>query len=184
MKREFRFFALICALGVMSCVHGQEQSETAAHSMAQLMIAAMAPAGSGEPGYAWDTVHARVAPPVRWHGDAFEPAAMEGTGLQRNGSLEGRGWEFDVIVRGSHHLVRHFGIDVNDAVDTEALLAEFRAAGAEVSGAGDDETAMFYYVVLPGRETAQLEVRRTCTPYGSRAARHCRSIMTWNFELL
>jgi hypothetical protein len=167
-----------------SCASTEGQRGTAAQSVAHLMIAAMAPAGSGEPGYAWDAVYARVAPPVRWRGETFEPAVMEGTGLQRDGSLEGRGWEFDVIVRGSHQLVRHFGIDVNDAVETEALLEELRAAGAEVSSAGDDETAMFYYVTLPGRETAQLEARRTCTPYGSRAARHCRSIMAWNFELL
>ena len=167
-----------------SCASTEERSNAAAHSVAQVMIAALPPSGSGEPGYAWNTVYARVSPPVRWHGDTFEPAVMEGTGLQRNGSLEGRGWEFDVVVRGSHQLVRHFGVDVNDAVDTKALLDEFRAVGAEVSGAGDDETAMFYYVTLPARETAQLEARRTCTPYGSRAARHCRSIMTWNFELL
>jgi hypothetical protein len=165
-----------------SCASTHERSETAPHSVAQVMIAAMAPAGSGEPGYAWDTAYARVSPPVRWRGGAFEPAVMEGTGLQRNGSLKGRAWEFDVIVRGSHALVRHFGVDVNDAVETEALLEEFRAAGADVSGAGDDETAMFYYVTLPGRETAQLEARRTCAPYGSRAARHCRSVMTLNFE--
>jgi hypothetical protein len=166
-----------------SCASTEGRIEIAAHAVAQLMIAAMA-AESGEAGYAWDTVYARVSPPVRWHGGAFEPAVMEGSGLQRNGSLGGRGWEFDVVVRGSHDLVRQFGVDVNDAVETEALLEEFRAAGAEVSGAGDDETAMFYYVTLSGRETVQLEARRTCTPYGSRAARHCRSIMTWNFELL
>ena len=166
------------------CASTEDRSETPAHALAQVMIAAVTPAEQGRPGYTWDAVEARVTPPVRWHGEAFAPEDMEGTGLRRNGWLEARGWQFGVMIQGTHEEVRQVSIDVNDTVETEALLDELRAAGAEVSGAGDDETAMFYYVTLPGRETAQLEARRTCTPYGSRAARHCRSIMTWNFEPL
>lgn len=181
MRTTFVAFVVMLAAG---CASFAEEDDTAAHAVARVMVAATAPSGSGAPGYAWDTVYARVSPPVRWHGGAFEPAEMEGTGLQRNGWLEGPGWTFDVGARGSHDLVRHFSIDVNDAIETEALLNELRAAGADVSFSGDDESAMFYYITLPGRETAQLEARRTCTPYGSRAARHCRSIITWNFELL
>ena len=153
------------------------------HALAPVMIAALTPTEQGRLGYAWAAAVARVSPPVRWHGEAFAPEILEGSGLQRNGWLQVPGRQFDVMVQGSHTEARRFSIDVNDAVETEALLEEFRTAGAEVSFSGDDETAMFYYVTLPGRETAQLEARRTCTPYGSRAARHCRSIMTWNFEL-
>lgn len=174
---------LALALLVGSCASTEEQSETPADFVAQVMIAAMAPSDSGTAGYAWDAAYARVTPPVHWRGEAFAPADMEGTGLRRNGWLEAHGKQFDVRIEGSHQLVRRFSIDVNDAVETEALLAELRAAGAEISFAGDDETAMFYYVTLAGRDTAQLEMRRVCTPYGSRAARHCRSIMSWNFEL-
>jgi hypothetical protein len=146
------------------------------------MISAMTPVEQGRPGYAWAAVEARVAPPVRWHGEAFPPEVLEGAGLQRNGWLAVPGRQFDVMIQGSFQEVRRVSIDVNDAIPTEALLAELRAADAEVLGAGDDETAMFYYVNLAGRETAQLEARRTCTPYGSRAARRCRSILTWNYE--
>ena len=178
-----RAVVLALALLVGSCASTVEQSETPAQFVAQVMIAAMAPAESGAAGYFWDAAEARVAPPVRWHDDAFAPADMEGTGWRRNGWLAAHGWQFDVRMEGSHELVRRFSVDVNDAVETEALLAELRTAGAEISFAGDDETAMFYYVTVPGLDTAQLEARRVCTPYGSRAARHCRSIMSWNFEL-
>ena len=164
-------------------MHAPEQNETAAHSVAQVMIAALTPTEQGRPGYAWVAVEARIAPPVHWHGEAFPPEVLEGTGLQRNGWLAAQGWQFDAIIQGSFQEVWRVSIDVNDTIESEALLAELRAAGAEVSGAGDDETAMFYYVTVPGRDTAQLEARRVCTPYGSRAARHCRSIMSWNFEL-
>ena len=177
-----RSLVLVFALLVGSCASPEGQSETPAHFVAQVMIAALPSAGNGAAGYAWDASYARVTPPVRWHGDAFAPADMEGTGLRRNGWLEAHGWQFDVRIEGSHEHARRFSVDVNDAVETEALLDALRGEGAEVSFSGDDETAMFYYVTLPGRETAQLEARRTCTPYGSRAARHCRSIMSWNFE--
>lgn len=146
------------------------------------MIAALTPVEQGRPGYTWAAVEARIAPPVRWHGEAFPPEVLEGTGLQRNGWLAVPGRQFDVMLQGSFQDVRSVSIDVNDAVEDEALLAELRAAGAEVLGAGDDETAMFYYVTVPGRETGKLEARRTCTPHGSRAAHHCRSIMSWNYE--
>ena len=178
-----RAVVLALALLVGSCASAEEQSGTPAQFVSQVMIAATAPAESGAAGYVWDAAYARVAPPVRWHGEAFAPADMEGTGLRRNGWLEAHGWQFDVRIEGSHELVRRFSVDVNDTVETETLLAELRAAGAEISFSGDDETAMFYYVAVPGRDTAQLEARRVCTPYGSRAARHCRSIMSWNFEL-
>jgi hypothetical protein len=178
-----RAFALALAfLFVGSCASTSAPRETPAHGLAQVMISAMTPVEQGRPGYAWAAVETRVAPPVHWHGEAFAPEVLEGTGLQRSGWLAVPGRQFDVRVMGSHTEVRQFSVDVNDAVETEALLAELRAAGAEVLGSGDDETAMFYYVNLAGRETAQLEARRTCTPYGSRAARHCRSIMTWNYE--
>ncbi len=177
----------VLALALMfggSCASTEGESETAAHSVAQVMISALTPTEQGRAGYAWAAVEARIAPPVRWHGEVFPPEMLEGTGLQRNGWLAGGGRQFDVMIQGSFQEVRRVSVDVNDAVETEAVLDEFRAAGAEVSGAGDDETAMFYYVTVPGRETAQFEARRTCTPYGSRAARHCRSLMTWNYEPL
>ena len=176
---------LILVVAVMfagNCASTAEESETAAHAVAQVMISVLTPTDRGRPGYAWAAVEARIAPRVRWHGEAFPPEVLDGTGLQRNGWLQAGGWQFDVTIQGSFQEVRRVSVDVNDAVETEALLAEFRAAGADVSFSGDDETAMFYYVALPGRDTAQLEARRTCTPYGSRAARHCRTIMTWNFE--
>lgn len=178
---RFLVFAFVLAFAA-GCTHTGRQDETAERTVAQVMIAAMIPVEQARSGYAWAAVEARVAPPVRWHGDAFAPEILEGSGLQRNGWLQAPGRQFDVRVMGSHTEVRQFSVDVNDAVETEALLKELRAAGAEVSGAGDDETAMIYYVTVPGRETAQLEARRTCTPYGSRSARHCRSIMSWNLE--
>jgi hypothetical protein len=179
-----RLLVALLTLGLTACAQTQERSDGAAQVVAEVMIAALTPTEQGRPGYAWDAVEARVAPPVRWSGEAFAPEVLEGSGLQRNGWLHARGRQFGVMIQGSHTEVRKVSVDVNDAIETQALLAEFRAAGAEVLGAGDDETATFYYVTVPGRETAQLEARRRCTPYGSRAARHCRSIMTWNFELL
>jgi hypothetical protein len=176
------FFLAVAVLLIGSCTHTQQTRETPAHVLAQVMISALTPTQQGRPGYAWAAVEARIAPPVRWHGEAFPPEVLEGTGLQRNGWLAVPGRQFDVMIQGSFQEVRLVSVDVNDAIVTEALLAELRAAGAEVSGAGDDETAMFYYVAVPGRETAQLEARRRCSPYGSRAAHHCRSIMTWNYE--
>lgn len=170
------------ALFVGVCASAPESSETTARFVAAVMIAALPPEESGTRGYEWQVASARVSLPVRWHGEAFAPFDMEGTGLRRNGWLEAPGEQFDVILRGSHVLVRQFSIDVQDAIETDALLTALRAEGADISFAGDDESAMFYYVTLPGRQTAQLEARSRCTPPGSRAAHHCRTIMSWNYE--
>ena len=133
-------------------------------------------------GYSWNNMTARASPPVRWQADRTSAGDEAGSGYDQHGSLYAAGLEFDVTAHGSDTLVRSLSIDVDDAIATEALLDVLRAGGAEISFAGDDESAMFYYVSVPGRETAQLEARRVCTPYGSRAARHCRSVMTLNFE--
>jgi hypothetical protein len=177
--------ALALVYATLACAHTQERSETAAHAVAQVMIAALAPAGSRAADNGWEAVQARVSPPVRWQGGALEVVRPDepGSDLRRRGMLAGQGWRFAVTAQGSEALVRHFSIDVDDAVTDEALLAMLRAAGADVSFAGDDETAMFYYVSVPGREAAQLEARRVCSPYESREARHCRSVMMWSFEL-
>jgi hypothetical protein len=175
-------FALVLA---GSCAHTQERSETAAHAVAQVMMSAMAPAGSRADDNSWDVVQERVSAQVRWQSGALEIVWPDepGSDVRRRGSLGGQGRRFDVSAQGSQALVRHFSIDIDDAFATEALLQELRAAGAEVSGAGDDESAMFYYVALPGRETAQLEARRVCRPFESRAPQDCQSVMTWNYEL-
>jgi hypothetical protein len=178
-----RSFVLALAVMLASCAHAEGRNDAASHTVAQVMIAAMAPAGSRAADNTWDAVQARVSPPVRWQGGALEVVWPDepGSDVRRRGSFTGG--RFAVSAQGSNTSVRRFSIDIDDAFATEALLQELRTAGAEVSGAGDDESAMFYYVALSGRETAQLEARRVCRPFESREARDCRSVMTWNYEL-
>lgn len=147
------------------------------------MITAMARTENAPTDYAWPAFRARVTSPLRWHSGGIEPDGDKpGSGILQNALLYVDGVRFDAVARGSDTQVRHFSIDVDDAFATETLLAQLRARGAEISFSGDDESAMFYYVSVRGREAVQLEARRVCEPYESRVARDCRSVMTLNFE--
>jgi len=181
-----RSFALALALLVVgSCAHAPDEGEPAAQIVADVIITAMARADHASEDVAWPAFRARVAPPVRWDAGGLLPAGDEpGSGILHKALLDAAGLRFGVVARGSEVRVRHFSIDVDDAIPTEALLSALRARGAEISGEGDDESAMFYSVVLPGREYVQLEARRVCRPFESRADRDCRSVVTLNFELL
>jgi hypothetical protein len=181
-----RSFVLI--LGLMfagSCAHEPGRSEAAAQVVADVMVAALARTGNAESDQAWASLRTRVSPPVQWDRGGAEPVDDEpASSILQNASLEAGGWRFGVVARGSETRVRHLSIDVDDAIPTASLLDALRARGVDVPGEGDDESAMFYSLNLPGREYAQLEARRVCRPFESRADRDCRSVMTLNFQLL
>ena len=80
-------FALMAASG---CAHADRQDETAAHEVARVMLASMAPSDNAESGYAWDALKGRVSPPVNWHDDLAPAGDEPGSGVLLNGWLRKR----------------------------------------------------------------------------------------------
>jgi hypothetical protein len=176
---------LAAAVAPPACAHRPFNDSHApiVQATARVMIASLAEQQSGQHGYHWDALSARISRLVHWHVTGLDARNRPFDSItRRNGWLEGQGHQVSISALGSNERVTSLEFEHNDAFAVLSLLNELREQGAEVSFQADYETYSEYLVTAPSRQTASLTARTSCSPFQARPAQGCEQTLSLAFE--